>query len=559
MAPDPEIADDRSGQTVGGRWQLIRFLGSGGMASVYEATDASGQRVAIKLLHPEMARKRELKERFLREAYVANRIGHPGIVRVLDHADGSDVFLVLELLEGEPMGARMQRTDQFTVRDLLGHADQILSALGAAHAAGVVHRDIKPDNVFVLTTGQIKILDFGIARVIDDVPSEFKTRTGLALGTIPYMAPEQALGRRGKVDGRTDLFALGALMFRALAGRRIHEAPSEAELLVAMATMAAPRLAEVAPGAPPAVCAIVDRALAFSQEARYPDAATMQLDVRAVLSGALPSFAMAASARADEATRVEGPASLREAPTAVSPAPLVIAEPPRSQAPYSLAGPPSAAATPAAFVSDAVPASLPPYSLAGPPSAAATHAAFVSDAVPASLPPYSIAGGPPAVAAPAPARARPRSAVAFVVVAALGLLALGAVAVVGVFLFRSASADAAATGAPQSAAPPSAAASASPPPELVPDPSGAPLEPATAPVATAPSKPGSSAAKSAAPAPSGAAAQSAALAPTTSAPTAQPAASTSPSAAPPPAPSSEPKGDPGKGKGKSDKKLSKPK
>ncbi|MBI3203466.1 MAG: protein kinase [Myxococcales bacterium] len=532
MAPDPEIADDRSGQTVGGRWQLIRFLGSGGMASVYEATDASGQRVAIKLLHPEMARKRELKERFLREAYVANRIGHPGIVRVLDHADGSDVFLVLELLEGEPMGARMQRTDQFTVRDLLGHADQILSALGAAHAAGVVHRDIKPDNVFVLTTGQIKILDFGIARVIDDVPSEFKTRTGLALGTIPYMAPEQALGRRGKVDGRTDLFALGALMFRALAGRRIHEAPSEAELLVAMATMAAPRLAEVAPAAPPAVCAIVDRALAFSQEARYPDAATMQLDVRAVLSGALPSFAMAATARADEATRVEGPASLREAPTVVSPAPPVIAEPPRSQAPYSLAGPPSAAATPAAFV---------------------------SEAVPASLPPYSIAGRAPAPVAPAPAQARSRSAVAFVVVVAIGLLGLGALALVGLVLFRSGSADAAATGAPESAAPPSAAPGDSPPPELVPDPSGAPLEPATAPLATAPSKPGSSAAKSAAPAPSVAAAKSAALAPTTSAPTAQPAATTSPSAPAPPAPSSEPKGDPGKGKGKSDKKLSKPK
>ena len=339
MPPTPptETAGDRSGETVGADWKLVRWLGSGGMASVYEATDTSGRRVAIKLLHPEMARRRDLKERFLREAYVANRIGHPGIVRVLDHTDGADVFLVIELLEGEPLSARMQHADRFTVRDLLSFTDQILDALGAAHAAGVVHRDIKPDNVFVINDGRLKILDFGIARVIDDVPSEFKTRTGLALGTIPYMAPEQALGRRGKVDGRTDLFALGALMFRALAGRRIHEEPSEAELLVAMATKPAPRLAAVSPGVLPAVCAIVDRALAFSQEARYPDAETMRRDVQAVLSGAIPSYAAALQDKADEATRIEaagGPHSVRDAATVAT---LVSAEAPLSQSPNSFA------------------------------------------------------------------------------------------------------------------------------------------------------------------------------------------------------------------------------
>lgn len=374
MAPtttETETSGDRSGDRVGGGWQLGRLLGSGGMASVYAATDAEGRRAAIKLLHPEMARKRELKERFLREAYVANRIGHPSVVKILDHADGPDVFLVVELLEGEPLSARLQRASELSVRDLLGFADQILDALGAAHQAGVVHRDIKPDNVFVTTEGKVKILDFGIARVIDDVPSEFKTRTGLALGTIPYMAPEQALGRRGRVDGRTDLFALGALLFRALTGRRIHEEPSEAELLVAMATKPAPRLADVAPGVPGAVCAIVDRALAFSQDARYPDAATMRRDVQAVLAGQVPPFALAANSRAEEATRVEGaatnaPPSLRERTLESAGLPIAYGD----TAPPSLTAPASFAATPAAFASDAVPASLPPRSLVQAPAQA---------------------------------------------------------------------------------------------------------------------------------------------------------------------------------------------
>ncbi|GMV12141.1 MAG: hypothetical protein AMXMBFR56_03650 [Polyangiaceae bacterium] len=381
MAPtttETETGGDRSGDAVGGGWQLGRLLGSGGMASVYAATDPAGRQAAIKLLHPEMARRRELKERFLREAYVANRIGHPSVVKILDHADGPDVFLVVELLEGEPLSARLGRASELSVRDLLGFADQILDALGAAHQAGVIHRDIKPDNVFVTTEGKVKILDFGIARVIDDVPSEFKTRTGLALGTIPYMAPEQALGRRGKVDGRTDLFALGALLFRALAGRRIHEEPSEAELLVAMATKPAPRLADVAPNVPGAVCAIVDRALAFSQEARYPDAATMRRDVQAVLGGQVPPFALAANSRAEEATRIEvvsasSAASGRDAATVATSAPYSVRERTlesaglaiayENTAPPSLTAPASFAATPAAFASDAVPASLPPQSL----------------------------------------------------------------------------------------------------------------------------------------------------------------------------------------------------
>jgi serine/threonine protein kinase len=301
-----DLAASRVGQTIGKKWKLERLLGEGGMAAVYAGVDPdTGERAAIKVLHPEMTRRKDVRERFLREAYVANRIAHPGAVRVLSHGHDSETYLVMELLEGEPLSARAQRLSDFTVRELLGYANEILDVLAAAHDKGVIHRDIKPDNVFVTNERHAKILDFGIARVLDDVPQAFKTRTGLALGTVPYMAPEQALGRRGEVDGRSDLFALGALLFRILSGRRIHDEKSEAELLVAMATRPAPSLADVAPNVPAHVSAVVDIALAFSRDARYPDAKTMQADVQALLSGHRPPYATANSSRREAKTRVD--------------------------------------------------------------------------------------------------------------------------------------------------------------------------------------------------------------------------------------------------------------
>jgi serine/threonine-protein kinase len=144
--------------------------------------------------------------------------------------------------------------------------------------------------------------------LLEGVPGGHQTRTGVALGTLAYMAPEQALGRRGEIDGRVDVFALGATMFRVLAGRRVHEAESEAELLMAMASRPAPPLGSVAPGTPPGICAIVDLSLAFARDARYPDARTMLSDVQAVRHGANPPFASARLAYRDERTRAEAAA-----------------------------------------------------------------------------------------------------------------------------------------------------------------------------------------------------------------------------------------------------------
>jgi serine/threonine protein kinase len=205
--------------------------------------------------------------------------------------DGS-VFLVMELLEGETILDRANRAliDPY---ELLRWMDEVLDVLAAAHTAGIVHRDLKPDNIFLTTAGRIKVLDFGIARVSDALPRNFRTRTGTALGTGPYMSPEQAVGKLGAIDGRSDLFSVGATMFRLLTRRRVHEVDKESDLLMAMATKPAPPIAPLAVGLPPGTAAIIDRALAFLPSRRYPDARTMQTDVRAVLSGNPPPYATA--------------------------------------------------------------------------------------------------------------------------------------------------------------------------------------------------------------------------------------------------------------------------
>ena len=279
------------------------------MASVYAARHrVTESRVAVKILHRELSDREDIRERFRVEGRTANRVEHPGVVKVLDGdvAEDGSPFLVMELLEGEPLSVRANRAPIET-NQLLAWVDDILDILAAAHAKEIVHRDLKPDNVFVLSDGRVKLLDFGIARIADAVQ---KTQTGTALGTGPYMAPEQALGKVHEIDGRCDLFAIGATMFRLIARRKIHEFANDAELLVAMATTPAPPLSSVAPQAPAAVCAVVDRALAFRASDRYPDARTMQEDVRAVRRGAPPAFAMRQLERQapGSATSAVGPA-----------------------------------------------------------------------------------------------------------------------------------------------------------------------------------------------------------------------------------------------------------
>src|SRR5262249_7895004 len=153
-------------------------------------------------------------------------------------------------------------------------AAAVLDVLAAAHAKGIVHRDIKPENVFLTREGQVKLLDFGIAQVRDGFTS-VATQVGATLGTPSYMAPEQALGRSNEVDGRTDLWAVGAMMFWALSGRTVHSGSTLNEQLVASATRHAPSVASVTQDLPPGFAQVIDRALRFERDARWPDALSM--------------------------------------------------------------------------------------------------------------------------------------------------------------------------------------------------------------------------------------------------------------------------------------------
>jgi serine/threonine-protein kinase len=269
----------RVGKTLKDKWRIDRLIGVGGMAAVYACTHRNGNTVAVKVLHPEMSANKEARTRFLREGYAANKVKHPGAVVVLDDdvdEDGS-VFLVMELLEGEALADLWERTNgKVSVEQILLVAYQLLDVLAAAHDKTILHRDIKPDNIFLLESGGVKLLDFGLARLRELSAQSNATRQGHTMGTPAYMAPEQARARWEEVDARTDLWALGATMFKLLAGRSVHEAPTVNEQLLAAMTQPAPRLASMVPGVPAVVAAVVDRALEFHKKDRWPDARRMQ-------------------------------------------------------------------------------------------------------------------------------------------------------------------------------------------------------------------------------------------------------------------------------------------
>jgi len=314
-APDAAPADDaereererclrRVGTTIRDKWRIDALLGIGGMAAVYAATHKMGRRDAIKILHPEVAISKEMRARFEQEAMAVGKLGHPGTVRVLDidTTDDGKPFLVMELLEGESLAERAARAP-LAEREVVELMVRVLDVLAAAHRLGIVHRDIKLDNLYCSRDRGLLVLDFGIARMREGGQG-VRTRTGAMLGTTSYMSPEQIQGR--DVDGRTDLFAVGACMFRLLARRRIHDADTDVEMLIKMGTLPAPALGSVAPGVSPRLAAVVDRALAFEAAARYPDAGSMLAELRSLLDAVPSPLDAAGLAPAERATKLEG-------------------------------------------------------------------------------------------------------------------------------------------------------------------------------------------------------------------------------------------------------------
>jgi hypothetical protein len=307
----------RLGSTLRGKYRLDRLLGVGGMAVVYAATHRNGREFAVKMLRPEISIDSDVRARFLREGYVANAVKHPGAVAVLDDdiAEDGAAFLVMELIEGQTVEALWQQAGHRLGLDrVLVVGAQLLDVLGAAHARGIVHRDIKPANLFATQDGRVKVLDFGIARLRDAALSATSaTQTGMMMGTPAFMAPEQALARSSAIDGRTDLWAVGATLFSLLSGRTVHEAENAQHLLVKAATEPPRPLASVAPEVPPPIAQVVDRALAFDPAARWGEAASManawhEAFVRVFSAGAVDA-ALARGMRSDGFVTMSAPAS----------------------------------------------------------------------------------------------------------------------------------------------------------------------------------------------------------------------------------------------------------
>jgi len=278
-----ELARARLGKVLKGKWTLDRLLGVGGMAAVYGATHRNGARVAVKVLHPTLAASSRIRERFVREGYVANKVEHPGVVRVIDDdvADDGSPFLVMDLVVGRNLAQR-GLDDLFDDAELIDVAEQLLEVLVAAHAKGIIHRDLKPENMLIDSHGKLHVLDFGIARLLEDANSATATKTGHGAGTPGFMAPEQVLGRAKEISGRTDLYAVGATLFALACGDFVHEAESPQELAVKVATVPARSLATCAPNVAREIVAFVDRATKTSPDDRFPDAATMLAEARRI-------------------------------------------------------------------------------------------------------------------------------------------------------------------------------------------------------------------------------------------------------------------------------------
>ena len=326
---------DLSGTLLGGRYRLRSLLGRGGMGSVYAAVQEDlGRSVAVKILDPLLACDPGQLERFRREALASAALGHPNIVQVTDFSAPTNTqppFLVMELLAGQSLGQLLDRESVVAPQRIAFIASQLLSALGAAHAAGIVHRDIKPDNVFLVSTSAfhdlVKVLDFGIAKLATEEGGARLTGTGAMLGTPAYMAPEQARG--AVVDHRADLYAVGATMYQALAGRLPHDAPSFPAMLFAIVEQTPEPLGRLRPDLPPSLVAVVERAMVKDPNARFRSAEEM----RAALAPFVPAGSVAPAPVSHDAPTMAGTA---DPASAGQPTPVIVrSSPPPSGTPIS--------------------------------------------------------------------------------------------------------------------------------------------------------------------------------------------------------------------------------
>jgi serine/threonine-protein kinase len=277
------------GMLLAERYRLTARLAVGGMGEVWTAEDTRlARQVAVKILKSELTSDPEFVDRFRSEARITASLNDPGIASVHDYGEVASIpggardtaYLVMELVNGEPLSAVLARTPRLSATRTLDVLEQSGRALQVAHARSLVHRDIKPGNILITPAGQVKITDFGIAKVAHQVPV---TRGGLVMGTAQYLAPEQAAGREALPA--SDVYALGVVAFECLAGRRPFDGDNPVAVATAHVQQPPPPLP---PDVPPAVAALVMRMLAKDPAQRYPDGASLAAACGIVRSGGVP-------------------------------------------------------------------------------------------------------------------------------------------------------------------------------------------------------------------------------------------------------------------------------
>ncbi len=272
-----------------GAYQLVRKIGEGGMGEVWEAEHHMiGRRAAIKFLLPAFTRNASTVERFFNEARAVAAVADPGIIQIYDYgSEGEQAYIVMELLDGEELSQRLRRLGRLTPVDTVRLAKQIASTLASVHDKGVIHRDLKPDNVFLVgdpaVTGgeRTKILDFGIAKLTQH-DTHFKTQTGALVGTPTYMSPEQC--RATPIDHRSDIYSLGVMMFVMVTGRPPFVGEGPGDVIIAHARDVPPRPSQLVRDVPRELETVIMRCLEKQPEARYPSAAELRATLAKVES-----------------------------------------------------------------------------------------------------------------------------------------------------------------------------------------------------------------------------------------------------------------------------------